>query len=349
MVSRSKRPKQKRIVTEEIIDVTPEPEHATVIDPPEVFDEEELAFEREVREFGEHGLVLNYYEVRPGGNAFIGSYDHKIPEAQIQEWYPQGIKVQVKMIVGGELRRIYYQNIAGRPGAQQQSQSSPFNETLSRMERIMERMATPREGAPVGELASALVALHGLMPKPEPVNFQQQLQQSIELAKLIKGIPDEDTSLGGTVKEVLKSVGPGIVQGLMMGGARPVNGNGAHHPELPVMDPIKSGLEFLKKKALAGANPDLYVWLACDNAEHELYGPIVRTILDPKTDFSVFVQQDAQIGQPPYDKFFRSIFDGVRRAFSETDTVDADTAGPSGNTGNASNDATPREGTKRTG
>jgi len=101
---------------------------------------------------------------------------------------------------------------------------------------------------------------------------------------------------------------------------------------------LKGAMDWLKKKALSGSHPGLYVEMIIDNQEDELYGRLIHKITNE--DFSSFASIDPEIEKPQYSRFFRAIYDGIRSAFIPKNTVAGDFTGKRGNTPDASGNGT---------
>ena len=93
---------------------------------------------------------------------------------------------------------------------------------------------------------------------------------------------------------------------------------------------IKQGLTFLKRPALLGSDPALYVALVCDNPAQ--YEDFIRLV--SLHDFEYFVALDADLAKQPFLGWFTAFYNGIRQAFSGADSVDADTTGGAGDVPN---------------
>lgn len=331
-----KKPRSKEVVTREIIDVDDDRDEPL----PHMEDPDEETVDYVLKQFDDRdGLKLKYHICQPGGNALIGVYDDKLPEEQLQEWYPQGGKFEIKIYVHGEFRDRRYVMIAPRPGGLASNGNGHGGESSYLREMVMDlknELRAMRQAAPqssLTELATAMQALSNIQrPSESGTAFIEAIKLGISLAS--GKMPDEDESFGGVVKSVLKEAGPAVLQGLMAGR----NGGGAPPPVAAALSPspeehmnllLKSGIVFLKKKALAGADPGLYIDFALDNREDERFAPIIRAIVTQQ--FDVFASIDPEIAQPPYDAFFRPLYDGIRSAFVQTNPVVPAAGGTGGN------------------
>lgn len=110
-------------------------------------------------------------------------------------------------------------------------------------------------------------------------------------------------------------------------------------PELPPDAIIKVGIQYLKKKAIAGVDPELIIEWVANNAEE--YEALLRVVLN--SEFADFVKFDPEIGTEPFVSWFKPLFDGLRSAFKQPDPMDDDTGGNVGDNGNPGNNGKPRE------
>jgi hypothetical protein len=88
------------------------------------------------------------------------------------------------------------------------------------------------------------------------------------------------------------------------------------------------GIDFLKRKCLADSDPGLYIDWIIDNREIPPYDQLIHSILGQP--FSAFVQIDPEIGKPPYEAFFTTLYNGIRSEFGGSDPKSVDTSGPRG-------------------
>ncbi len=295
------------------------------------------------------GLEVKYYRVTHTGSAFVGSFPDLVPETQLQEWYPEGGRYEVRFYIHGEFRDRRFVNIAPRPGAHVGNGSSGsaveglLREQLAMMREEIRDMRNNRNGqsSSAAELAQAVGALKELIG-PQQNNLESTINTSIMLAKLIRGIPEEDDSFGGIVKGVVKESGPALLQALLQ---KP---NGAAPPQqlnpAPTVDPmeqmklmLRGAIIFLKKKCLSGSDPGLYIDFVLDNREEERFAILIHHVLN--SEFDVFTALDAEIAKPLYSEFFRTIYDGIRSAFGGSNPVASDTGGPRGDVPNIADHA----------
>jgi hypothetical protein len=108
---------------------------------------------------------------------------------------------------------------------------------------------------------------------------------------------------------------------------------------------MAEGIAWLKRKALAGSDPGLYIDVIVDNREDPLYARLISQIVEQ--DFSAFAAIDPDIEKPQYNEFFRALYDGIRSVFVPKSPVARDSGGPNGNAPDTSaNGATGKSGGK---
>jgi len=336
-------PRKKRITTEEFIEE--EPSREIEVDPRIGLDDETLDYA--LKQFDDRGgLELKYYLTQPGGSAFIGGYPDIIPESQLQDWYPQGGKFEVRIYVHGEFRDRRYMMIAPRPGGMgsNSSDSSIVGLLKEQIQMLRDEIRSRSQTAPQSsalELAQAVAAMQQLNGGGNKNDSVETVRLAMELAKMIKGVPETDDSFMGVVKDVVKESGPGLLQAFMAGNKPPGAPPGVAVVALGPSpeESMKAGIDFLKKKALAGADVGLYIDMAVDNRELDTFAPILHAILTQQ--FEVFAGIDPEIGKPPYVEFFQSFYDGLRSAFSPPDSVVEPRSGKAGNVSDIRDNAKP--------
>lgn len=198
-----------------------------------------------------------------------------------------------------------------------------------------------QQQTPVGELADALTKVNAMTGGNGGGMGEKAVElilKGIELGKAIGG-NGKDESWSDVIREALPVVGE------MMQQRKQANGQPRERaqvqaanalPEADHSDVIRQGIAYLKGKAITGRDPGLYVDWMIDNAEEPQYQPILHFILT--SEFSALEQIDPEIGKPPYSDFFRSVYDGLRSAFEQQNSMELDTGGPSGDGGNVKKD-----------
>lgn len=197
-------------------------------------------------------------------------------------------------------------------------------------------------GPTLTEITGALANIDNLRGKQE--SALDMVLKGIELAKSMNGDTDWKSDLIRMGKDALPQIMNGVtaIMGNRNNGQQtqipPVNATNSQDSALPSAEAIKSGIGYLKKKCLAGVNPDLLIEWVVTNADE--YQGLIRVILNK--EFSEFAQYDLEIGSEPFIGWFRALFDGLRSAFSGQDPVDDDTGRDLGDENHTGNDGEPR-------
>lgn len=285
-------------------------------------------------QFGETNVVMKVLREASGGAEFCYQTD-TIDEEFIQKNFGGGT-YQVRIFIGGRYRKTLKLQIASRITPT----GNPLAETTSSHTAFLEKMVlaliSKENVAPVPtavqptmlELTTALSNLDNLRGKQE--SGIEMLMKGIELSQSLNSTQAGDwkTDLIRTAKDAL----PMFLNGR---GGNPVPpGVPPQQAQLEVM--LRSGIQFLKKKCMAGTDPNLIVEWVCANAEEEQYQSLIRTVCT--TEFAAFASLDPEIGTEPYFSWFKPLYDGIRSAFSGTDSVDDDPERHVGDTPNPGSD-----------
>jgi hypothetical protein len=310
-------------------------------------DAAEESYEQFLSKWGRDGAKVRVYRMTPQGRqyCFVDTPENVDQEAlriyhAKQTFAHETGSYQIEIEVNGETRPPFHILIAPQtsaPGVPESASSGPMAQMFQmlqaqneRLERQLSQMQqTTKE--PIGEIADALLKLDQLRGGQQKELPLDSLIKAIQLGKEMGGGGETDWTV--KLLDVVKDSMPAL-QGLFASMAARANGNGGVEMNEEAL--LKQGIAFLKKKALAGSNPELYVGVVVDNQEEPLYGRLIHKILE--TDFSAFAALDADIGRPEYEPFFRALYNGVRSCFIEANTVEADTGGASGNTGDRAAD-----------
>jgi hypothetical protein len=109
---------------------------------------------------------------------------------------------------------------------------------------------------------------------------------------------------------------------------------------------LKQAFAFLKRKCLAGSDPGLYIDIIVDNRDEPTYQKLIHAVLT--REFSEFAALDPEIERPPFNEFFRFIYDGLRSVIKGENQMANDTGGKSGDAGNTdANGKSRKEGGKK--
>lgn len=313
------------------------------LEPPDPAEESYSAF---ITKWGREGAKVRVYRVTPQGKqyCFLGTPEEIDPESlrlfhAKQSYAHETGSYLIEIEVNGEVRSPFPVLIAPQtnaPGIPEQSGSS--GGAMSEMMRLLmaqnerlERLAMAANKTPLNEMADTLMKLDQLRGGGGNGTQMDTLMKAVELGQKLNGSGDTDTWLG-LVKEVAPHVAPLLGQIAARLGAGQNGGGEAVNEEVI----LKQGVGYLKKKALAGSDPLLYVDIVIDNREEPLYAKLIHRILE--NDFSAFASIDPEISRPEYEPFFRSIYDGIRSAFIPTDSMEVDTSGAGGNNRNTKPD-----------
>jgi len=297
-----------------------------------------------LKQFGP-GVQIKVYKVVRGLRQYCGYLTtwSNIEEDVAALGFGSG-EYSISILEDGEVKHVMPLGIAEKVmGAVATSGDPSLRVLLDQMARLIDRLANPpqREREPVNDLADALVKMHGMVQQPQSTQLTPAtIMEWIQLGKELAGSPGGG---GDDLWSVLKEIGAPIIQGVMAArNGQQVNPQQIAAPQQQsegqmramLEAKLKLGIMFLKKKALAGSDPELYVDLIVDNRESEDYATLIHTILNGV--FSAFIQIDPVINREPFEQFFRAVYDGVRSVFTQKDSVEAAVTGPKGNNGNIS-------------
>jgi hypothetical protein len=305
--------------------------------------------------WGREGAKVRVYRVTPQGKqyCFLGTPEEIDPESlrlfhAKQSYAHETGSYLIEVEVNGEVRSPFPILIAPQTNAPGVPEASSAGGAMGEVLKMMaaqnarlEQLLLSRNQEPLGSMADTLIKLDQLRGNQQKELPADVIMRAIELGRSVGGGGGEgDTTLKvlELLKESLPAVLP-VVKGIV-GSLTQRNGGGGE--EVPVINDeflLKQGLTYLKKKALAGSDPGLYVDLIVDNREEPLYEKLIRRILE--TDFSAFAAVDAEISRPEYEPFFRTLYDGIRSVFIEPNTVEVDSSGEGGNASNSPGDEKP--------
>jgi hypothetical protein len=199
---------------------------------------------------------------------------------------------------------------------------------------------------PVNELAEALKTIHALSGNSgtnTAKEYSEGLKAGIELAKSMGagGETDWKTELFRMAKDVIPSIATSVAS---IATKSPMNNNPIKQSpaeliavpgNVNVTDKIIfNAIQQLKPYALKNTPPDLIVDWVVNNAEQ--YQEFVRAAFS--RSFESFATIDSEIANEPFNKWFKSLYDGLRLAFVPANNVDDNNDGSDGNTGNNAND-----------
>jgi hypothetical protein len=330
--------------------------------PPDPAEESYTTF---MSKFGREGAKVRVYRITPQGKlyCFLEEPENVTPEtirmfhARQHAFAHEVGSYLIEVEVNGEVRPPFQMLIAPQTAApgipDTGGQGAGMDRVLQMMqaqnERLERLLMTQHQApqTPMSEMADALLKIDQLRGggKELPVDT---LLKAIELGKSMGGGETDWTmKIFEVVKEAMPVVGPALASlaSRIGGGARPPEAPQTEEEQVKLEEfMLQQGIAHLKKKALAGSEPGLYIDLILDNREDANYARLISKILN--SDFSTFAELDPDITRPEYEPFFRELYDGIRSVFARADPVASAGGGESGNTSDASGNAKPRKGGK---
>jgi hypothetical protein len=306
--------------------------------------------------WGREGAKVRVYRVTPQGKqyCFLGTPEEIDPESlrmfhAKQSYSHETGSYLIEVEVNGEVRSPFPILIAPQTNAPGVPEASRNDSAMTEMFRMLqaqnerlEKQLASQNREPIGSLADALLKIDQLRGGSKAEVPVDTLLKAIQLGKEMGGGGETDWTM--KLLDVLKDSMPAL-QGIVGSLAKriaPTDNNGGG--DVPVVNDdlmLKQGLIYLKKKALAGSDPGLYVDIIVDNREEQLYEKLIRRILE--TDFSAFAAIDADISRPEYESFFRAIYNGVRSVFIQPSDVEVDSVRQAGDDNHAPGDGKPRK------
>lgn len=310
---------------------------------PETFEADpgEEAVQSIIDGLGPGDIKIKISKWGPKGAAYCFSTDGEIDEDFIQAQFGGG-KYTGKIFVDGLFRKAFTLTIADRvsmaasPGAIGDVQVRMMQQQIDFL-KDMVIQGRSQEKEPITALADVMLKMNQMQQASAQPLPMDTLMKCIELGRTLNG---EGSDWKGTLLEVVRESMPAI-QGILSApraGARPmipaeskqeaVQTNGGPTVE-QLQAQLKSGIDFLKRKCLAGSDAGLYIDWIVDNREVAPYAQLIHSIVSQP--FSSFVQIDSEIAKPPYEAFFTTLYNGIREIFSEPGDVDVDSGKQGGN------------------
>ena len=306
-------------------------------------------------QFGETTVNLKILrQVASGNPEFCFQTDH-LDEEFIQKNFGGGTYI-VRIFINGKFRHHIKINIANRidsataqgafsftsrsdGGSSNDYRHSEFLEKQAQRNHELLLAAIGNKGSTgptITEIISALSGLDALRGKQE--STMELFLKGVEFAQTSDGKTDWKTDAIRSVKEVLGPALPGVISAIT-GNRVPPPVPGQEPPmQIPPDAIIHAGIQYLKKKAIAGVDPDLIIEWVVNNAEE--YQELLRVVLNQ--EFADIAKLDPEIGSEPFASWFKPLFDGLRSAFNPSNPVDTDSGGSSGNDSNSGNHGKPR-------
>ncbi len=305
--------------------------------------EDTEALQDVLSQFGETNIVLKILRQTPSGAEFCYQTD-VLDEEFIQKNFGGG-SYQVRVFIAGRYRKTIKIQIATRlssnpnqPG--QNVNGDRHSEFLEKMVLALVSRETPAPVIPSGpsitDLTTALANIDQLRGKQE--SGIEMFIKGMDMANgKESGGLDWKSALVQTAKEAL----PMFMNKQNPGGSSVVPVTPGQPPnQLQIEATLKQGITYLKKKAIAGTDPNLILDWICDNAEDEQYQLLIRTVLT--TEFAEFAKLDPEIGTEPFFAWFKPLYDGIRLAFTPPDSVGDDTERNVGDVANVGSHGEPQ-------
>ena len=341
-------PRKKIVTTREIIDADEPQAIITNQDavPGAELDQAE-ALNEVLREFGHDEIKIKISKWTSSGSAYCFSTD-KLDEEYIRDSFGGG-KYSARIFVNGNYKQTIPLVIAepiNRTNPQIapvpqiiERQSSDSGETKFLREMIL-AMIGNRQATPVGELTQAMRDLN--MGGGGSDKLMEMFIKGMEMGR---ESGSGDDSWKGIIKDVAKEALP-MLSGMAVSAkqipgqvqqAQPGTQPNPQDQQAMMQAQLKQGIDYLKAKCLKNSDPELYVAMVVDNADVPMYQPLIHAILT--TEFSVFTTIDPAIANPPFRAFFEYIYNGIRSAFAQDDSMGVDTGGEPGDSRDANKNA----------
>jgi hypothetical protein len=356
-----KNPKRK-VVTEYI----EEPEESVPAFPAEpVVDEDEVTIRNVMAPFvGEREVEVKIYRQRQNQESYCFTTGPQFTEEEIIN-HPRGGfgNFVARVLINGDLRRRFPVPIeppqSGVNSVTSQPQSDVIRMLMDEIRSLRETMH--REPQPMADIMQGVSALitataQAQLQRPPAETPLDQFLKFHEALNSMKGGEDDwwKPALASVAKEAVPMLGALMQRAPTASAQQPQQ---SQQPQsaitgeatVPQMDiQLKMGIAFLKQKCLAGSQPELYIEVICDNSDATQYQELIHRVVTQ--DFSQFAALDPEISKPPYEHFFRSIFDGLRSEFAPAHSVATPSAGSGGHASNTSgNGASSKNGSKKSG
>lgn len=299
-----------------------------------------------------------------GQNVHLFSTAELIDEDALQEQYPEGGRFIIRAYEENALRGSTEIRIAAKPGYTpvvndperkiEASNPEPGN-NASLAERLLLKMVGMGSTAispvptPVSELAEAIKTLHGLNGGGGGANaakeFIEAFKLGMEMGRQGGGELDWKTEAFRMLKDVIPSVAQVIpsITGKPSNAPAPSVGKIMDQLQNPGAEADKilyDGIQKLKGMCMTGVPVDMIVDWCLANASDTQYQNFIRAAFT--REFESFVAIDSEIGKSPYDVWFKSLYDSLRSAFTESNTVEDDQPGGVGDAGNITDNANAR-------
>ena len=328
-------PRKKKVttVTEEI----PEDEVPGTFPAAELPDDYELA-QSVLSQFGDTGIKIKVSKQGPKGPEYCFSTE-ELDEDYIQQYFGGGRYV-LRIYVNDQFQRSVPLNIADRKMLPNPNGGNQGNDSQNMVLELIRSQNTFLQGllsnvmtgggqrTPVGELTEAIKTL----------GFQNGAGGSDKIVEAIfKGMDLADRAGGGSkdwkseLFSVLRDVAPGVMD-MMKNNQKPNTGGTAQPVQIPASVPItttdnapevaalRQTIGYLKAQCMNQVPVDLIVDWTVSHAGDAQYQFFIGYALN--TPFEEIAKLDGEITREPYKPWFESLINGLRSAFTESDTMD---------------------------
>lgn len=299
-----------------------------------------------------------------GSIVHLFSTSDLIDEDALQDQYPEGGRFIIRAYEENALRGSTEIRIAGKPGHQSPPNDSERKIEVSNAEpgkndSLAERLLFKIMGmgpsamaanvpTPVNELAEAIKTLHSLNGSGgggvnAAKEFIEAFKLGMEMGRTNGGTElDWKTEAFRMLKDVIPSVAAAIpaITGKPAATPAPTREKMIETLAIPGAEADKimyDGIQKLKGMCMSHAPVDLIIDWVIANAANAEYQNFIRSAFT--REFESFVAIDSEIGKPPFDVWFKSLYDGLRSAFNEANEVDDDRNGGNGDPRDVTNHA----------
>lgn len=211
------------------------------------------------------------------------------------------------------------------------------------MLKVVEKLGTPAQ-APIS--VTDVVQLMGVMNENKKGGDSDSASNWIEILKLGVDIAGNggripDTGWSGVIKEVAGAV-PGVLASMKQAAAPatapPTDPEKA--AQMVLVQKARDGINYLKPKAIAGDDVNLYIHWVAANANEPMVRPLLGLLSHP---YEKLIELDAELAEPHLRPWFETLYTGLKNAFQSPDTTevstDEDSGGGAGHVSEPSDDA----------
>jgi hypothetical protein len=351
-------PRKKRTIIEETLPEGQDTETGEISDLDVALESVEDAetLRNVLEQHGQTGAMFKIYRQTSSGDEFCYTSD-AIDEEFIQKNFGGG-DFKIRVFLNGKFRipmkikiapRIVDNTNGNGNGYHPDLQHNAFLEKMLLTLLAKENGGSPTATPTIIDLTTALSNLDGLRGKQE--SAMELFQKGVSFAKEIfemknGGSGDWKSDLINGVKDALPTVA-GMLSGRPPAPLTTERNNVLTEQPNPEQQRllIQGGLNYLKKKCLAGLQPDFIIEWVENNAED--YQPLIHMALN--LPFEEFVKIDAEIEREPFKQWFTELFNGLRSAFISPDSVGVDTPGDGGGRDDVGDNGNVGKDTKRKG